>query len=804
MKTKQYIARVVRDAVINESLRQSIRSNIQRINEQDDEPKDSSYNPDAKSIIHASHWRGDNEQSYYDRVKNPWSLPEREATIIALGGKISDVDPSTGMAIYQLKTFGMADDGYIPYESDILNFKSDVCLSVGFGTTMPWELETDFAKRLNFFNQVELQRTDFGNKQNVQSVPTDVYKKNSLDLDQKWSNKDFGDFKPKGDTTTDTQETQFNYTQYRAGIETEINNKTIDPKNLKIILKADADAAAGDTSCEGQQGYITSKDSKKSEVWFTDTCVIKIEMEEGDIWDKIANILDYIGFVPVIGDVADLINVIIYAAKGRWLECILSAIAIIPVVGSIIAMPVKALFKGTKKVRKALNKAMKSSDPTEIAKGWKEFEAIASKGMNPQQLKTVAEYMTKFPDLSKTWAVRNMDNVFGKKAQEEVAAVFENMHKFFKKGGETMIDTVKKGVDTKVAKAAADAGTDINSKLAKRFADIPYLKGGGSLGAIPNIGIGLVNKVKNWTMSSVMFTKKELKMLERSKEVLKTKYSNKLMNNNDELAKAMLTDPQYLKQMATGISNKNTLGNFYKIQKQIAKDPTQRRKIVDKLMANADSNPFFQQYRLSAKRQILSATGAYGSLTKNAISRMKMTKQLDVMYNELNGLMQSLGYPGLEYSQEDVTDPETGITTRTKTYTKQDYNLIGMAVGASFDAFTGPETKEQVKSYAKGALQLVDFMTGLLKLEILGVDKTKEGEYAAKRWVKESSDTKVKKDLEEYVRMVYDFIPGEDSDAKLNWAMSNIKDPEARKRAINIFAPTPVDDEEETNTTSKQ
>jgi len=800
MKTKQYVERVVRDAVIHESLRQSIRSNVQRINEQDVEPEDTSYDPRFKSVIHTN-WPTGDPSVYEKQVTKPWSNPKQEAALIVLGAQLTNPD-ANGRANYMLKTFGKIDI-YTPYESDILTFQEDMCFSFGFGKKMPWQLESE-----QLANFMAFWDANIGNKIGPPEKPAGMYLPDkALDFGSSLYTPptDSTDSETTGsNSTTNTDSTvPFDYTAYRKQINDMISKKKPDPADFKIILKADADAAAGDTSCEGQQGYITSKNSKKSEVWFTDTCVIKIEMEEGDIWDKIANVLDYIGFIPVIGDVADLINVIIYAAKGRWLECILSAIAIIPLM-DIIVKPLKALFKGTKKVRKALNKAMKSSDPTEIAKGWKEFEAIANKGMNPQQLKTVAEYMTKFPDLSKTWPVRNMDNVFGKKAQEEVASVFENMHKFFKKGGETMLDTVKKGVDTKAAKAAADAGTDINSKLAKRFADIPYLKGGGSLGAIPNIGIGLVNKVKNWTMSSVMFTKKELKMLERSKEVLKTKYSNKLMNNNDELAKAMLTDPQYLKQMATGINAENTLDKFYKIQKQIAKDPTQRRKLVDKLMANADSNPFFQQYRLSAKRQILSATGAYGSFTKNAISRMKMTKQLDVMYNELNGLMQSLGYPGLDYSQEDVIDPETGITTRTKTYTEQDYNLIGMAVGASFDAFTGPETKEKAKSYAKGALQLVDFMTGLLKLEILGVDKAKEGEYAAKRWVKESSDTNVKKDIEEYVRTVYNFIPGEDSDAKLNWAMSNIKDPAARKRAINIFAPTPVDDEEETNTTSKQ
>ena len=61
--------------------------------------------------------------------------------------------------------------------------------------------------------------------------------------------------------------------------------------------------------------------------------------------DKIQLILDYAGIIPIIGDIIDVVNAIVYFFRGKWLDGILSIIAMIPVVGSLIALPFKALFK---------------------------------------------------------------------------------------------------------------------------------------------------------------------------------------------------------------------------------------------------------------------------------------------------------------------------------------------------------------------------------------------------------------------------------------------------------------------------
>lgn len=60
--------------------------------------------------------------------------------------------------------------------------------------------------------------------------------------------------------------------------------------------------------------------------------------------DTIQSVLDYAGFVPVIGDVMDGINSLIYFIRKKWMDGIFALVAIVPVVGSGISKGLKALF----------------------------------------------------------------------------------------------------------------------------------------------------------------------------------------------------------------------------------------------------------------------------------------------------------------------------------------------------------------------------------------------------------------------------------------------------------------------------
>jgi len=75
-------------------------------------------------------------------------------------------------------------------------------------------------------------------------------------------------------------------------------------------------------------------------------------LTEGVI-DDVQGVLDWAGFIPGVGDFLDAINALIYMFRKKWILGGLSLIAVIPVVGSAIATPFKALHKliGSKLVK---------------------------------------------------------------------------------------------------------------------------------------------------------------------------------------------------------------------------------------------------------------------------------------------------------------------------------------------------------------------------------------------------------------------------------------------------------------------
>jgi hypothetical protein len=65
-----------------------------------------------------------------------------------------------------------------------------------------------------------------------------------------------------------------------------------------------------------------------------------------DKWlDNIQNIADWIGIIPVIGDIVDVMNSIVYFIRGKYAYALLSIVAMIPVVGTAVSLPLKAAFK---------------------------------------------------------------------------------------------------------------------------------------------------------------------------------------------------------------------------------------------------------------------------------------------------------------------------------------------------------------------------------------------------------------------------------------------------------------------------
>ena len=61
--------------------------------------------------------------------------------------------------------------------------------------------------------------------------------------------------------------------------------------------------------------------------------------------ETIQSVLDYAGFIPVVGDALDAINALIYFIREKWMDGIFALVAVVPVVGSGISKGLKAIFE---------------------------------------------------------------------------------------------------------------------------------------------------------------------------------------------------------------------------------------------------------------------------------------------------------------------------------------------------------------------------------------------------------------------------------------------------------------------------
>ena len=91
---------------------------------------------------------------------------------------------------------------------------------------------------------------------------------------------------------------------------------------------------------------VTNIDSAESnndpEGWNFVHPIAKIKDE--DEWtaiDYFQTVLDFAGFIPGFGDILDIINAAIYFGRGKYIDGVLSSIAVIPVAGSILSSSLK-------------------------------------------------------------------------------------------------------------------------------------------------------------------------------------------------------------------------------------------------------------------------------------------------------------------------------------------------------------------------------------------------------------------------------------------------------------------------------
>jgi hypothetical protein len=217
--------------------------------------------------------------------------------------------------------------------------------------------------------------------------------------------------------------------------------------------------------------------------------------------DKIQRYLDYGGFIPFIGDAVDALNGVLYFARNKPMEGILSFIAIIPGVGSAIAVPLKLVLRSIKAVPKIAFLASKNGVSWLSKNIFKNplFTKLVLKKYGPTSLKQVLDagepFLRALNDLPTKLNGIPIINRLASPA-DQAAKVFDN---FLQAGRKTYDDML--AASGKLGSAAqAPAAASILNTLKKYTLKLGRVKlnkifGGKTIDAFVKLGPNNLDKI---------------------------------------------------------------------------------------------------------------------------------------------------------------------------------------------------------------------------------------------------------------------------------------------------------------------
>ena len=424
----------------------------------------------------------------------------------------------------------------------------------------------------------------------------------------------------------------------------------VDPKYKGITLYDKSDK-------KDIKGAIELKNGKPT--WTPVADEDKAETEESWV-DYLQLGLDIVGVVPGFGDIADIINAAISFGRGNYLEGFLSIIGAIPVVGSVISLPLKLALKGMNRAGDVLKAAWRGNRSADevwmyIQKSGKldrsQLEMLST-GMGD-----VYDYITKFR--------KDADFVLPANASKALNKFAE----FLKKNGES------------AEKLFATAGENA-AKSNKRLSILKVRKELNQLSGIKRLlGGGIGRRLKNTFSTALSPT--ELLALRGAMDI--KFYKN--MDNPGKLATLTSMDPKLSKTVLFNYNNdatkwfktlpantqKTVATQISSIEKAYAGNPTKmleqklawmqknnpslyktaHKNIVE--LAAQNNNPLYKSFMNSE----INGLGSYFSRDYMEIAGLKSAKErwanmAPIVYNELSDMGEdALMAAGIE-TKDDV------------------------------------------------------------------------------------------------------------------------------------------------------
>jgi hypothetical protein len=367
--------------------------------------------------------------------------------------------------------------------------------------------------------------------------------------------------------------------------------------------------------------------------------------------DKFQTALDWLGLIPGFGDILDAINAIIYFARGKYMEGMLSLIAIIPVVGSGLKLGYKGIIEsagGALAMRKLLKDSF-DGNPDKLIDIYK--NAIRDGKLDKLTLKQLADKGDAIAAMllsGKNWmkAHPTAASVVTLGSEKQLFKYMDDVRSMLKNHGKVIDDAIEEGGET----------------IVKRGID--WAKGFYGAGTV--LSAGVLASARNFLVKTFGF--KGSRQMQLLKKALDAKFIKQVSDNPTIVSQMYKMNPIDASRKAVyGIPN-------YKSPKKIkawldtlkATNPVQYSKLSKEIAQNAANNKnFYYMKYVDNSFQAASMTFKPGAQFKAGAGdiigrifqldtyRLSNPKNLDIVYNEFNDLAEKIGY--------DKTDDPNGV-----------------------------------------------------------------------------------------------------------------------------------------------
>ncbi len=311
--------------------------------------------------------------------------------------------------------------------------------------------------------------------------------------------------------------------------------------------------------------------------------------------------LDFVGFVPVIGDIVDFANGLLYFFRGQYMSGTLSMIAVIPGVGSAIAVPLKVAFKGIGKIPKGVF-AMLVKNPVSASSWWARnvWSKILGKELDSTTLKL---FLDKGDDILK--GVNDVKTTLRQRGFTNLADSADDVGSFFR----NMLESGSKYYD------------DI-TKAATEMADLTYRK--GIYGRLQRFGTTIASEKLIKGIKRVDLRKLEMGALNRfKKNVAGSKAFDDLVTqiSPNFSTSQLATVQKYLDSLAsTRGFNRVVVRNADEAKQILTRlDKSSKERFIDRILSNKDEFPeFYKAYTSRAGIQVANDIASFKGVFRAA------------------------------------------------------------------------------------------------------------------------------------------------------------------------------------------